>query len=166
MKVKIDRKGVISIGKKLAALAGPINAATANRIGEAVTKEVRDQISKGISPIKGNGRFPRYKNPKRYPGDKKPRTPVNLNLSGAFMDSLTYKVYDARTGKGTEIFYNGEDSNGVSNQDKEQGHRDGANGQPKRPTLPSKSRGETFSARLIRIVRDIYNEAISSIVKR
>jgi hypothetical protein len=154
MKIKVSREGIFSVNKKLESIA-KVEKETAREVGEAVVKEMLDQIGKGVSPIRGEGRFPRYKNPKKYPADQKPKSPVNLKLTGQMLDSLKFSVYSTRTGFGTEIQY--------SNQEaklKEKGHRDGANGQPKRPTIPLKSLGETFSARIIRLIRDIYSTAL------
>lgn len=64
-----------------------------------------------------------------YPG-KKPR-PVNLFLSGDFLSSLEHVVTRSAEGVGLEIgFFDS------AQAVKEQGHREGANGQPERPVIP------------------------------
>lgn len=133
--------------------------AEAEEIGRAVVDAMKASITTGNSPIAGYGRFPAYKNPKRYPGNKKPHTPVNLTLKGRFLDSLTYEVLQSRKGKGWDVvfFYRGTDQNL-----KEVGHRRGANGQPKRPTIPDTRSGERFS----RLVEDAYMRVASQVFKR
>lgn len=136
----------------------PIDKGTAEKVGEAVVVAVKAEIAKGNSPIEGNGKFPAYKKPKNYPGNRKPHTPVNLYLSGDFQDSLTYSVYLTKSGFGTILGYSG-------NQEvKEEGHRKGKNGQPKRPSLPSKS-GEDFIAKIRKVFFNFYQERINSIFK-
>ena len=98
--------------------------------GNAYVRAIKERISKGISPIGRGGRFPAYKNPKRYPGTKKPARPVNLKLTGAFLNDLIFRIV-----RGTKprivIFFR----TNLSNL-KESGHREGVNSQPKRPILP------------------------------
>lgn len=103
-------------------------------VGRRVVSSMKDLIAKGISPIRGNGRFPAYKDPTKYPGKKKAPRPVNLFLSGDFMDSLSNKSIRSGDGYNAEIFYKGRES-----QLKEKGHREGANGQRERPTIPEGS---------------------------
>jgi hypothetical protein len=126
----------------------PIDDATAKKVGIEVTKEMKTLIAKGISPIEGSGKFPRYKNPQKYPGDRKAKSPVNLKLLGDFLNALTYRVKAGPFGKITEIFY------GNNQSIKEEGHRKGTGGQPERPTLPSE-KGEDFT----RTIKEIYTEA-------
>jgi hypothetical protein len=160
MRVRVTDKGFQDFVKKLDDLKNPVDRNTAKELGDSVRSEMLDMIQKGISPIRGNGRFPRYKNPKRYPGDQKPKTPVNLRLTGEFLSSLSLRLYKSDSGFGIEVFYKGEE-----NEVKELGHRDGANGQPKRPTIPSR-RGEQFAARITRIIRDIFQSRINTILNR
>lgn len=154
---KIDAKTLENIAKKCEALKKPITKSDADAVGEGVVDEMKNLISKGVSPIEGVGRFPAYKDAKKYPGKRKPKTPVNLKLSGDFLDALDYQTVQARAGYGTKIFYKGKEDI------KEQGHRDGANGQRVRPTIPIK--GETFAQRVQRVFAEIYNKRIESILK-
>ncbi len=63
--------------------------------------------------------------------DKRPR-PVNLKLSGDFLENLTFTLASKRGGGyGIRIGYYDELS-----KKKELGHAIGVNGQPKRPTIP------------------------------
>lgn len=156
---KVNKADFAKILERLNVLKSPIDRATASEIGEEVVAEMRDLISKGISPIAGNGRFPRYKDPKKYPRRQKPNTPVNLKLSGDFQEALTYSVKSSKSGFKTEIFYGG-----ASVEDKkESGHRKGSDGTSRtsRPTIPQGS--ESFAERIVRIFSRIYRDRVSSI---
>lgn len=151
--------GLGEIKKRVESVTGPLTRKEAQEVGEAVVSAMKSAIASGQSPIAGYGRFPAYKNPDRYPGKKKPHTPVNLKLTGQFLDSLTYEVLADRTGQGFNVlfFYRGTDQN-----IKEVGHRRGANGQPKRPTIPDTRAGERFS----RLVEDAYLKVASQVFRR
>lgn len=104
-------------------------------------------IAKGISPIKSIGRMPAYKNPERYPDQMrrkypgKRRRPVNLSLSGEFLDDLTFQVGKSSPLKIKFGFFT------KKSILKERGHREGANGQPRRPIIANEV--EQFSKQLI-----------------
>ena len=135
---------------------------TTNLVGLAIKQRMLALISKGVSPIKGNDRFPAYKNPKKYPKNvrkdfpAKRARPVNLFLSGMFLRSL--KLIKSSRGI-IEIGF----QNGLS-QKKEQGHREGAGGQPRRPIIPSRS--EQFSVTIQREVLKMLRAATRAAVKR
>jgi hypothetical protein len=155
VKVTIDTK---SFDKTMTKLKNAITKEVAEDVGEVVTEGMLKLIKGGISPIRGNGRFPRYKNPDKYPGDQKPKTPVNLELGGHFLNALSYVTQKSGGNYSTVIFYEGEEN------DKERGHRDGANGQPKRPTIPSE-KGERFAATIEKEIIEIYEDAIDKASK-
>lgn len=148
-------------------------------VGEAVIDEMLKAIAKGISPIKGRGRFEAYKwagkkNADRKKGakkksldlkysnkypysaqgkfpDKKER-PVNLKLSGNFLSNLKAKILGSS-------LYVGFFEEPWSKY--EQGHREGAKGQPSRPIIPSGD-GEEFSQsiyrRLVSQLQDVFDK--------
>lgn len=71
------------------------------RIGVATIDAMKNSISQGLSPVRGEGRFERYKNQgnkDKYPGnvrDKYPskkQRPVNLYLNGWYLSHLTYWI--------------------------------------------------------------------------
>lgn len=176
-------------------------------IGSACIELMKDLISKGISPIQGNGRFEGYKaagNLKTqkkvskslrgalrvgggkglqdievrrnllasvkaegmaklgYPysvqhkySDKKPR-PVNLFLSGKFLESLIYKVNK----KELKVVIQFDDK---LSELKEQGHREGVNGQPKRPIFPINS--ESLAKSILVELENLLIKAIGRIEK-
>lgn len=78
--------------------------------------------------------------------------PVNLYLSGKMLADLTYEKL--KTIAGVEIGYFDRES-----QLKEQGHREGANGQPKRPTIPIGS--EKFSIRILKIAAAAFEKSLA-----
>jgi hypothetical protein len=155
-KAKVHFDKLRALNAKFKGLKSPIDQQTAKQVGIEVIAAMKDLIAKGTSPIAGNGKFPAYKNPKRYPGDLKPKTPVNLELTGKFLKALRAKVYQSRSGFGTEIGYL------ESQEHKEQGHREGTNGQPKRPSIPSK-RGESFHDSIVKIFANIYKKKIREV---
>lgn len=188
--LKINMKALKKIEDKL---TGAIDKGTLGQIGEAIKEEMLLDVSKGISPIKGIGRYDAYlaageinqlrKQAKqarsdskrftnyfsrgklkatanrlnksadkiqdtsnRYPYNqqgrkwkKKPR-PVNLELSGEFLKALRVWI----TGSGSKAavhvgFRSGTGKTPGTKADaptKERGHREGTNGQPKRPMIP------------------------------
>lgn len=140
-----------------------IDSDTAKEVGEETIQAMKDRILAGQSPIEGKGKFERYKNPDKYPGKRKPKSPVNLRLSGDFLDALTHEVKSGDSGMETYIFYEGSDGQGVSNDVKEQGHRKGANGQPERPTLPQDQ--EKFHVNIRKVYTDIYRKRILDVLK-
>lgn len=120
-------------------------------------KEMKASIAKGISPIQGYARFPKYKNPKKYPGGRKSAIkkrypgkrarPVNLFLSGKFLRELDFRVQ--RRGAELKIGFFKKYGKTL-----ERGHRLGVNGQPKRPIIPN--RNEDFTKRIKKVCTELY----------
>lgn len=176
-------------------------------IGHRAIARMKQQISRGISPVSGFGRFPEYKSRSSARGmrqeakaaakaaksatSKKKKTelrarakalragasrtqrsgypdslgkkvlaqtgkkarPVNLKLYGDFLNHLEARV----NRKLIEIGYFKE-SEGA----KELGHREGANGQAIRPTIPMNSErfNAAIEAELLRAVDDVLNRRV------
>lgn len=162
-KITFDSKKLREIKLKFLLLQSPINQETARNLGKDVVDEIRDLTAKGISSVRGgvaNNRMPGYKNPERYPGKRKSPRPVNLRLTGEMMRALTYKIAQDIAGYKTTIYYKDDLSD-----KKESGHREGVNGQPKRPTLPITAKGEDFASRIMRIINNYYRARIREILK-
>jgi len=171
------------------------------QIGDAMIETIKDQVSKGISPIDGFGRFPAYKwvgranrvakkarsivgksisarstraqlrrdakslKDTKYPASarkkfpNKRERPVNLFLSGRFLDALESRA----TGKGLFLgFYR-------NPYDKyEEGHRTGGikgvNDQPKRPIIPINR--ETFTRVVYRRLLDSVKQVLTRRLER
>lgn len=128
-----------------------------NEAGKEMIAEVKNLVSKGISPIMGEGKFPAYRGTYRDRIKKgqikgKSLRPVNLNLKGDFLDSLEYKILADKT---VSIgFYDS------LSKKKEQGHREGANGQAVRPIIPLED--ETYKKQIM----DIYKEKVISYINK
>lgn len=148
-------------------------------IGDGIVDQMKILIAKGISPIKGFGRFPAYKwaskkslarksgsargkklnrqFQNKYPysarkdfPDKRER-PVNLKLSGQFLENLIARV----KGKTIEIGFFEKPWT-----EYEQGHREGVNGQPPRPIIPENGEefGETIYRRLVKTLQSVFDK--------
>lgn len=160
-KITIDIKKLQALQKRLQEINGAIDSKTAKKLGNNVVKEMKSLISKGISPVKSSrfkARFPGYKNPRRYPGDRKQKRPVNLRLTGQMLKALDSKVKkDGRNYTSVIGYFDDEAAQ------KELGHRKGTNKQLKRPTIPLGSAQENWAARINKIILQTYNDAIKKI---
>ena len=122
-------------------------------MGKSIISEMKNLISKGVSPILGRGRFAGYKKSykkaiSRGRGDfrsKRPR-PVNLKLSGKFLKALKFQLRKGAKFPSLRIgFFK------KTELQKERGHRAGQNKQRKRPVVPQGK--EQFAARIQRIIK-------------
>lgn len=180
-----------------------LTPAVLKRIGDRVIARMLQQISKGISPVAGFGRFPEYKsrtnarglrqqakalskaaksatgNVKKqirarqktlrglaaqaqrrgYPDSLGPKVlaqtgkkarPVNLKLYGDFLENLEARVRD----RIVEIGYFKQ-----SEAIKELGHREGANGQAIRPTIPigNEKFNAAIDAEILKAIDEVLN---------
>lgn len=119
----------------------------------AVVRLKRKQATLKKSADKLKKTYP-YSVQKKYPS-KKPR-PVNLFLSGDFLSNLSYKLGLNGKKRVIEIGY----FDALSAK-KEQGHREGVNGQPSRPTIPKggESFNETIKLDIMRILKQAMKKA-------
>ena len=94
-------------------------------LGLLVVDEIKSAMDRGQSPVRGQGRFQAYKEPKKYPGKRKQKRPVNLELTGALKNSITFK----KTKNGIEVgSFNGPEYAEV--------HNKGSDIIPRRPFIP------------------------------
>lgn len=140
-----------------------VTSSDAKILGAQVVTEMTKMISKGISPV-GGKRYEAYKragDKRGYPAnarsefpDKRNR-PVNLRLSGEFLQDLTHKVDRNGRGYAPRIGYFEEES-----KLKEQGHAEGVGGQPKRPTIPESFDGWAVSIQriILRFYKNLYDK--------
>jgi hypothetical protein len=165
IKSRIDLKAIDDVRRKLDDLTKPMNQSESRALGEAVVVEMKSIISRGYSPILNRGKFPAYKNPKTgYPStvrhaypDKK-NTPVNLKLSGDFLDALKSKPEKVgQLWRSTVGYFITKEAL------KEEGHRKGQNSQPKRPTLPKGD--ERFAHRIQAVILKFAQESVRRIIK-
>jgi hypothetical protein len=168
LKAKINKQQIKNVVDRLGGIKNVMTQQVATTVGKAVVAEMKDMISKGISPVEETGRFPAYKHAGekgKYPDSvrhkypEKRQRPVNLYLSGAMLDALTFRVLAARNGNAVEVGYYDSDQ-----AKKEEGHAIGWNGQPKRPTIPGP--GQQFAVRIQAVVIQEIKKALSQYVKR
>lgn len=134
-----------------------MNNTTLNAIGKTVTEEALEMISEGSSPARGEGRFERYKDRKKYPGDLKPARPVNLHLTGSMLSGYGFKIKDRNT---VEVgMVRG------SSRDKEIAgyHQDGTEHMAARPIVPRE--GEEWAVSIMRSIRDLYGKRLSDYIR-
>ncbi|NOS67379.1 MAG: hypothetical protein HOO67_03370 [Candidatus Peribacteraceae bacterium] len=167
LRTKIDRNEIRRLGFAIKNIPNFATESDARKVGDEVVKEMKDLVGKGISPIEGKGRFPGYLHanekgkypasaPKRF---RKGSRPVNLKLSGDMMDDLERNTYKADHGYGVNIEYGSQLS-----QKKEQGHREGKNGQPSRPTLPQGN--ERFAQTIQQRIVDYFKKVLAVRLKK
>lgn len=162
---QIKRELEIELNNKLKQAFNKLSAIELKRIGDDFVEIMKTDIADGISPIQKAGRFPRYKDPEKYPKPlknkfpNKRQRPVNLYLSGDFMRNLKAWLKSSVSSKTPfkySLFVGFLDKKSIL---KEQGHREGVNGQPKRPVIPEGD--ENFNRKLIQELKDSLTRAIN-----
>jgi hypothetical protein len=136
----VSKTSLDKLKSDLAQVSKGMTQSESSKVGSYIVEEMKNMVEVGLSPILGNGRFPAYKNPNKYPGNRKPQRPVNLFLTGDFLNDLKSRNTKTTTGYVPVILFETKES-----QDKELGHRTGWNGQPKRPIIPDQRRNEQFA---------------------
>lgn len=127
-------KIIVNLSKTYAKLRSVTDDKLASDFREVVNDKIKGMISRGISPVEGKGNFPKYKNPKKYPGDLKPSNKPNLYLEGDLMGALTAWL------RGDRIYVGIEDS---EQEGKADANNRGLRGIPARRFIPL--RGERFA---------------------
>lgn len=135
-----------------------------NGMDQIVKNDILALIDKGLSPVKGNRSFAKYKNPKKYPGKLKQSNKPNLKLTGEMLSnykaktsirerlSVTVGIHkdaSARSRLLAGVHNNGDNPNIVM-----------------RPFVPKQSDGETFTARINSAVRKLFREIIREALKK
>lgn len=135
-----------------------------NIINDKVLARVQTEVIEGViipnmktgsSPVRGGGRFKSYKDPDKYPGNSKSKTPVNLKKRGNL-----YKAYRAKKQDGKSL------KMGII--DKEvavysKAHNDGTDTTAARRHVPLK--GEEYSVKAMRRLKRIISDRILEILK-
>lgn len=139
----------------------------AKQTAEIVVDGMKRTVEGGNSPITRQ-RFPAYRGSYRekiakgrIPG--KSLQPVNLTLTGRFLRSLT-AFSPIRRNKQGYISIVGFDPRFGDSEDKEKGHRDGANNQAKRPIIPVGS--EKIHQSIISPAVEFLVESINKIISK
>src|SRR3990172_7007641 len=136
-KIKFDERALNKLLQSITDEAKKkLTTSQMNDIGRHVVVKMKDLIRKGVSPIQGNGRFEAYRGSyamgisrkyARYKALGKKLRPVNLTLTGEMLNNLKHRA------SGTSIVVGYDENSEIK---KEQGHREQANGQAFRPTIP------------------------------
>ncbi|MBL0320682.1 MAG: hypothetical protein IPP74_15515 [Alphaproteobacteria bacterium] len=135
---------------KLRALRADILTDSDKReIGQTLVDSVKEYVGRGLSPVRGTGRFVAYKDPKKYPGDRKAKRPVNLRLTGAMMDALKYRL----KGSKVELYLDPQPDYAIV-------HQDGSDKVPRRTFLPREKLGEKFVVSIMDEVKKIISKAV------
>lgn len=173
MPITVKIKGIdILLKKKLTRIMeSPLSKPEWQTIGDNVVDKMLKLIASGVSTVRGSGlptKMFAYKNPDKYPGKRsfinadgdrvttKAKSTVNLHLTGNMLDALRADSFN--NGFLIEYKTNKADK-------KETGHRDGKNGQPRRPTIPFTELGEDFAASIRKIWDDAIRKRIKQIIK-
>lgn len=145
--------------KQISANRRTIKALSSQGAGRgALAKKLRADnrtLRGGKRAAKGSG-YP-YNTPQYRAGTKRPR-PVNLYLTGDFLRALALSVKTVADRALVEIGW-WDPKQAI----KEKGHREGAGGQPKRPTLPG--RGERWAQVIQLDIMKVLREAVSKAAK-
>lgn len=150
VKVTVKADGLERIARELQ------SPAVNRRVGELVVDEMRDGLSKGLSPVRGVRRFAPYKDREKYPADRKPARPVNLYLSGEMLAALEPFI------RGSRLYVGIRDTEQAV---KAKAHQEGTKNMVARRFMPTAD-GEEFNVTITRKIRNLYAEILSAIIKR
>jgi hypothetical protein len=155
---------VTSRFKILELLDSFVDNATANDLGKTIVTEAKQNISEGLSPVRGYGRFERYKNPEKYPlglppGLKKNQRPVNLDLTGEMLAG-----YDYRLSHKKDTIEVGMVSGSAFAKEKAQYHNEGTPNMAQRKIVPDE--GEEWSVSIMRKIRDLYSRRLEFLIRQ
>ncbi len=137
---------------------------------EVVEDQIKTSIARGLSPVKGQGRFEKYKDKDKYPGKKKGSRPVNLFLSG---DMLSwYKAELVRLGVSIGIVKSAPKDIKVRARANNEGVvYDGDNEDIEHPfAIPPRRfiplTGEEYNVTIMRKIKNIFADQIQKIFTR
>lgn len=137
-------------------LRNVINDKVLSRIqSEVIDTVIIPNMKAGSSPVRGKGRFKSYKNPEKYPGNKKSKTPVNLRNKGNLYKAYRGKKQD---GKSLKIGIIDKDVSVYS-----KAHNEGNETTTARRHVPLK--GEQYSVKAMRRLKKIISDRILEILK-
>lgn len=138
--------------------------------GDIVIGDMKHHIERGLSPVKGWGRFQGYKaqgakNKKGYPynvqdeyPDKKVR-PVNLKLSGKMQSAIEARPHPKAPGFTIGIFNKEE-------LKKAETHNEGTNPNvPQRKFIPT-AKGEEFTPTIMRTIKEVVRDIVAGIIDK
>lgn len=157
-------------------ILAPIKKAMSERVAEQIGSEVvalsKMAISKGLSPVRGFGRFAKYAtvrngDPRGYPRGVRGKdiSPVNLKLRGKMLNHLTNWVERKRGGSITKVGFKKSAPKDVI--DIARAHNNGLKkrGIPQRKFVPTK-KDEEYIVTIMRRIKQILVDRINQIGKR
>lgn len=175
-KVRVNWPIVESMKKK-----SIVDRTTASKVGKAVVGESKDFISKGFSPVRGNGRFKAYAAQRNqgegpyYPDTVKGKypskrtRPVNLKLSGEMLNHLKWWT-DRRGNIAVGLSSTSGRKTNVPRRvrDKFEAHNEGtlkSKNVPQRMIVPT-GRNDTYASSIMRRVRGVIEKRVNELVRR
>lgn len=123
-----------------------------------VQGQIKPLIASGTSPVRGHNRFAAYENPEKYPGDRKPKRPVNLRVSGEMLSD--YGAFQ----KARTLFIGIFDSASESIKNRAIGNNYGTSGAPVRRIVPAP--GEQFKVSVVTALREVFAGAIERALRK
>ena len=137
---------------------GFMDGSTKAALGNAIVDAAKELIAGGQSPVRGYGRFERYKDAKKYPGKLKDQRPVNLYLTGKMIAG-----YGWRNKSNTSIEVG---MTKGSSKDKEIAgyHNDGTDVMAQRKIVPADD--EEWNVSIMNNIRDLYSNRLASLIRQ
>lgn len=164
------------------------NRQFAEHLNYTIDRLIKPKIEKGLSPVKGERAFQKYKNPKQYPAGQKPSNKPNLKLTGEMLYNYIAKegkdVMSATVGihsdAGDEVVTRAKANNfgtqsgkqalagsiASSTKDKKLKHaaKSIAKGIPARPFIPQDN--QSFTADIILEIRKVFAYCLNQAINR
>lgn len=146
---------------KINYLIGPeFNAAFHKELGDVIVSEIQNDLDKGNSPVRGERRLERYKNPEKYPGDRKGTRPVNLSLTGEMRRYIRSEVVPGRAAVNVGLLNAPPDV-----QARAIAHLKGTPHMAQRKFLPWEE-GDELTVRIRRRLISIYQERLARLIAK
>lgn len=134
-----------------------MDGTTISAIGNTIVDTAKEMISEGQSPVRGHGRFERYKDRTKYPGDLKPARPVNLKLTGEMLSGFSFKYV------GNNTLQIGMIEGSKDRKDVARYHNSGTGKMAMRRFIPQE--GEEWAISIMREIREAYGKRLETLVK-
>ena len=155
MMMPVKVKGTIKLNRKIKKLIPDARSNFAIELKKAILKIIKDKIQSGVSPVKGQNRYPKYSD--AYAKKKGRKAPVDLTDKGDMLDDM--KVVQKKKGDITIEFVSAKE------RKKAFAHNNGKGNQPMRKMLPTK-RGEKFKKGITDKITSAAKRAIRLAVKK
>lgn len=146
--------------------------AKAEVAGASVLAHVKGHIKRGVSPVKGEGKFKQYAkirtHPKKYPDGitGKNTQPVNLKLSGKMLDHLTHWINRKDLKMSFTVGINKNAPEKIKKM--AEAHNDGTlvnKNVPQRKFIPNK-KGDKFTVSIDRKIKELLFGYVEDTIKK